>query len=190
MNDDIALVAGGEHGAVGWGERGGGVQNKEDAVGVAQGVAGAAHADLLDGVGGFANAGGIGKLIAHAADFEALGEHVAGGAGDVGHDGAVRGEQRVHEAGFSHVGSSAQHHRRAVAHDARAPCVRRAGKLVSDAQCAGEHVARGHVLVDFVREVGGGLDFRKKPRQLLAHAADGGGHAAAKLPDGRAAGGL
>ena len=187
---DITLIAGGEHGLVGGCEGGGGIEDEENAVGVAQGVAGAGYADFFDGVGGFADAGGVGELVAHAADFEALGEHVAGGAGDVGDDGAVGGEQGVHQAGLAHVGAAAEHDGRAVADDARAPAVGGTGELVPDAGSALAHVFCGHVLVDFVREVGGGFDFCEETRQLLAHAADGRGHAAAKLTDRRAAGGL
>ena len=70
---------------------------------------GALDADLLDGVVGVAQAGGVDEVDGYAFDADLLDDAVAGGAGDGGDDGNFGAGQGVEQAGLADVGCAGKH---------------------------------------------------------------------------------
>src|SRR3546814_4775039 len=75
----------------------------------------AAHAFALDHIKGLAQAGGIDQGQLDAVDAHGFVQQVAGGAGDVGDDGAVAAGQRVEQRALAGVGRADDHRVQAVA---------------------------------------------------------------------------
>ena len=73
------------------------VDYPDDDTGFADGCVGAVDANLLDGVGGLTNAGGIDESKGGALQVDGVFDGVAGGAVNIGNDGAVVFQQSVQE---------------------------------------------------------------------------------------------
>ena len=73
------------------------VDYPDDDTGFADGCVGAVDANLLDGVGGLANAGGVDESEGDALQVDVVFDGVAGGAVNIGNDGAVVFQQSVQE---------------------------------------------------------------------------------------------
>lgn len=85
-------------GRVGGGETVAHIHQAHDHVGAFDLLPGAGDADLLDLVGGLAQAGGVGDVERDAFDLDGFAQCVAGGAGDVGDDGAIDAGEAVEQA--------------------------------------------------------------------------------------------
>ena len=79
------------------------IHHVEDDGGLLNGLIGALYADTLQLVVGLAYAGGVDEAEEGAVDVEGVLDGVAGGAGDVRHDGAFVLEQRVQQSRFAHI---------------------------------------------------------------------------------------
>lgn len=128
----IALVEGDDGGFGGGADAGGsrlviaeegtaGVEYENDGVGAFERAGASFDAQGFDEIVRVAQAGGVAEDDGDAVEVEGLLKDVAGGAGDLGDDGAVGAEQRVHERGLADVGTADQGNADAVAlHDSAA----------------------------------------------------------------------
>src|SRR6185312_962095 len=69
-------------------------------------LAAALDAESLHEFAGFANAGCIDDANGNAFEFDGFRDHVARGAGDVGHDGAILLNETIEEAALAYIGLS------------------------------------------------------------------------------------
>ena len=99
-------------------ERLGGVEDDEDDGGVGEGLTGALDAELFDFFEGVAEAGGVDEFEGDAVEGDALGDEVAGGAGDGGDDCAIALDEAIEERAFAGVGAPDDGHGKSVMNDA------------------------------------------------------------------------
>lgn len=86
--------------------RAGDVKHGKDDGGFADLFEGALDADFLDGFGSLADAGGVDETEEDAVDGHGFLDGVAGGAVDIGNDGAVFAEKGVQEGALAGVGGA------------------------------------------------------------------------------------
>ena len=91
-----------------------GVHHHQRQVGIGHRLVAALDAQRFHQLRAFADAGGIEELHRNAADGGRFGDQVAGGAGDVGDDGAVLLQQAVEEAALADVRTADDGEREAV----------------------------------------------------------------------------
>ena len=89
----------------------GGVDHEQHALGARDLGACAPHALLLDRIAPQAQAGCIEHVQRHAVDRNPLAHHVAGGAGNRGHDGRLVARQAIQQARLAGIGAAGEHHR-------------------------------------------------------------------------------
>ena len=95
-----------------------GIDDDQGEVGVGHGLPGALDAQGLDQVAALADAGGVVEFDGDAADGSGLRDDVAGGAGDLGDDGAVVLEEAVEQAALADIGTADDGEGEAVADEA------------------------------------------------------------------------
>lgn len=83
-----------------------GVEDEDGEVGFVGDLEGAFDALAFEIAGGLAESGGVNEFEVKAAEGDAFGDEVAGGAGGVADDGPVLVEENVEEAAFAGVGGS------------------------------------------------------------------------------------
>ena len=182
---DAAPVRAFQQLAVGFIQRRGGIQHDQHHVGALHGLLRPVHADLFDGILGVPLPGGIGKLRHHAADAHALGQHVPGGAGNVGHDGPLLVQKRVHQAGLAHVGPPRQHDGRALPQQPRAAAVAPRADFAYDVSQIPGDLRRGGLFLYFIGKISARLQQRQHARQPVGNPLHKPGYAALQLPHGR-----
>ena len=107
-------------------------------------------------------AGGVDEVDHAAAQQHIPGDHVPGGAGNGGDNGAILAQQGIEQAALAHVGAAAQGHGEAAGDDAGSLFVAGVFNGISQLLDAGQQVAGGFLFADLLRIVdaggGSGLD--------------------------------
>ena len=96
------------------------IEHHQGEVGALQFGARAAHAFALDRIAALAQAGGVDQGQFQPVEAHGFAQQVAGGAGDVGDDGAFAAGQRIQQRTLAGVGRAHDHRMQAVAQAAAA----------------------------------------------------------------------
>ena len=165
----------------------GGVDEPDDDGGLVEFLEGALDAHALDGVVGLADAGGVDEAEGDALQHDGVFDDVAGGAVDVGDEGAVFLDEAVEQGRFAGVGLADDGGGDAV-FDGVAEA-ERVGEALDDALDfagqVGEFLAVGKLYLLFA-EVEFEFDERYEGEQLLAQAGELAAESATHLLDGQA----
>ena len=97
-------------GLVGSGPTGGEIKQQQHQIGTGEGLQAAINAQLLHPVVGGADAGGVEQGEGYPFKHQLALEQIAGGAGNVGHDGPLPVAEQVEQAGFAHIGPAHNRH--------------------------------------------------------------------------------
>lgn len=165
----------------------GGVDEPDDDGGLVEFLEGTLDAHALDGVVGLADAGGVDEAEGDALQHDGVFDDVAGGAMDVGDEGAVFLDEAVEQGRFAGVGLADDGGGDAV-FDGVAEA-ERVGEALDDALDfagqVGEFLAVGKLYLLFA-EVEFEFDERYEGEQLLAQAGELAAESATHLLDGQA----
>ncbi len=127
-------------------------------------LAGARDAFDLDRIGRVAQTGGVDQRHRNAVEIDALGQRVAGGAGNLGHDRPRGAEQGVEQTGFSGVRPADNHDHPAFADDAAGA---RLTEQSSEARGNRVEFAAGLVAGEEVKTFLGEIERRFEPRRQI-----------------------
>ena len=162
------------------------IQHQQHQIGRAHDLPRALHADGLHCFSLLTNARGIAQVDAQSSYQNAAAHHIARGAGDIGHDGALLAKQGVEQRAFAHIGPAAQRGLKACIQQARRALIAGGQQRIPQRPRPGNHAACGLGLLNFLRIVQRRGDPGQQIGQALLRIADKSACTTVQLPQRRA----